>query len=651
MATISFSEQVQRFISNEDRANTFVNGGVDDTWTSSGGAVVPSLQKLVADSQVEIASLVAGQLQSYSILRAYRGNSSKVQITDNNTYGVFYRDNTDNVSQDNGGTIIVDVLSRRWKRIFDGAIDVKWFGAVGNRVGNSGFDDTLAIANALNAAIAGPRSVLFSPGSYGVVSITFPLGQLDITFDRAELVGIATAPTDCIVKMLSEGTRVKNMTINMAWNTNYKCGLWWYNSTASSQLNTITSLRIIYGVRGVVYGEFPGQTSTLFAQSENTIIGFTTRGVQNPWYGNHGNGFMYMVSPMFSCNDEEWALRPAGTPAFNWVDGRALENIKGQLTVVGGSVQKAGVPGGFGADIALTRFLGTTFEVVAPLRIVGDGVGFTSRSYVSVTKDSIPQFVLAAGLSNTTTTFNDSDASRAVGVGSYDGSSFFDATGAGLDNTLEIINSRLKEWKNDHISNNTPLVKNARVVLRNVSIQVTAGQPFFNLDNSTQNLFTLKGIDGTGRTTTGWTALDGSPPTIANNGPSGKTQSSLQIANQLAVAANESSVANIKLSTLPCSPGDRFYFETQAAVVLGGNCNLVAKYYDLNGVAITTNPNGFGNGIYQIADLANQNGRVGTEWRFISCMFIAPPTAAYVTVGARCDSTTVNLFNMEIRKS
>lgn len=145
MATdLSFSQKVQRFEANESRANTFVNGGEDETWTSSGGAVLPTLEKLIQDAQDEVALVVAAQLQSYSTLRAYRGSSDKVQIRDNLTFGTFYKDINDTTSLDNGGTVLVDILGRRWKRIYKDSVDVRWFGAKGDGV----TDDTSSFSSA-----------------------------------------------------------------------------------------------------------------------------------------------------------------------------------------------------------------------------------------------------------------------------------------------------------------------------------------------------------------------------------------------------------------------------------------------------------------------------------------------------------------------
>lgn len=69
----------------------------------------------------------------------------QVQLTSNYVAGdgggVFRYDSTDTTTADNGGTVIVDATGRRWKRQFDGPVNVQWFGANG-----SGATDALALS-------------------------------------------------------------------------------------------------------------------------------------------------------------------------------------------------------------------------------------------------------------------------------------------------------------------------------------------------------------------------------------------------------------------------------------------------------------------------------------------------------------------------
>lgn len=88
----------------------------------------------------------AKPMANYTALRAYTGRAMGVRITQTGIAGFFQRDAGDTTSADNGGTIIVDGSGRRWKRLYDGAVQAPWWGAVGNNTA----DDS----NALEAMFA-----------------------------------------------------------------------------------------------------------------------------------------------------------------------------------------------------------------------------------------------------------------------------------------------------------------------------------------------------------------------------------------------------------------------------------------------------------------------------------------------------------------
>lgn len=109
----------------------------------------PSTVAIGGFSAAEAQSILdnALPLQSYTALRAYAGRANGVRITSPGTSGVFLRDLTDTTSADDGGVIIVDASSHRWRRIYSGAADVRWFGA------QPGVDSGAAI----NACAASPN--------------------------------------------------------------------------------------------------------------------------------------------------------------------------------------------------------------------------------------------------------------------------------------------------------------------------------------------------------------------------------------------------------------------------------------------------------------------------------------------------------------
>lgn len=93
----------------------------------------------------------AKPLANYTALRAYNGTATQIRITSTGIAGFFYRDDADTTSADNGGTIIVAGNGKRWKRLFDGPSNIRWFGAKGDWNGTTGTDDTLAIQSAINS--------------------------------------------------------------------------------------------------------------------------------------------------------------------------------------------------------------------------------------------------------------------------------------------------------------------------------------------------------------------------------------------------------------------------------------------------------------------------------------------------------------------
>jgi hypothetical protein len=106
-------------------------------------------------------------LQSYDALRTYTGRALNVRITGDGIAGDFERDDADERTGDNGGAAIVDGMGRRWRRVFDGEINVRWFGARADGV----TDDTLEIQVALDLAAAAGKFVRIPGHGYRIGSL------------------------------------------------------------------------------------------------------------------------------------------------------------------------------------------------------------------------------------------------------------------------------------------------------------------------------------------------------------------------------------------------------------------------------------------------------------------------------------------------
>lgn len=110
--------------------------------------------------------LTTKQVSSIAALKALASHADNEQVSVAGYYapgdgggGIFYYDSGSSTT-DNGGTVIApDVGSGRWKRVWEGYVSVKWFGAKGDGV----TDDTAPVQKAIDSAIG---TVFFPSGSY-----------------------------------------------------------------------------------------------------------------------------------------------------------------------------------------------------------------------------------------------------------------------------------------------------------------------------------------------------------------------------------------------------------------------------------------------------------------------------------------------------
>ncbi|WP_309119258.1 glycosyl hydrolase family 28-related protein [Paenibacillus sp.] len=119
-------------------------------------------------------------------------------ITDKGQEGVFAYDETDVTSLDNTGTILVTASGARFMRVYEGGLNIKWFGAKGDGV----TDDTAAIQQCVNAARTG--TVYIPAGVFRVTStVIIPeLTSIQGTGYASQLLGSAC---DCLTFTVSNG--------------------------------------------------------------------------------------------------------------------------------------------------------------------------------------------------------------------------------------------------------------------------------------------------------------------------------------------------------------------------------------------------------------------------------------------------------------
>lgn len=146
---------------NQNRA-TLINGQVS------------SIRDSLDDHRVLLNLIRSAKLTQGTMagLLAMTGTDTQVySVTDPNRAGTFYLDLNDSTTPANGGTVIITPDGKRWKRLFSGPVDFRWWlpGVMGNT------DETSKLQAAANAAAGG--TLLLFPGTFGISNrITFSPG-------------------------------------------------------------------------------------------------------------------------------------------------------------------------------------------------------------------------------------------------------------------------------------------------------------------------------------------------------------------------------------------------------------------------------------------------------------------------------------------
>lgn len=150
-----------------------------------------SVNRENAEAKILLAS-TPGYVPYLSIAQVRAGDADTAKaifITDNNRYGLF-RYNSASTAADDGAMTIV-APGRRYERVYEGAINVRWFGVVGD-----GVNDQSAV---IQAMLNNPkyRNIFFpkSTASYRIRSIRIPSNST-LTFEEGTVVeGMGTLNT------------------------------------------------------------------------------------------------------------------------------------------------------------------------------------------------------------------------------------------------------------------------------------------------------------------------------------------------------------------------------------------------------------------------------------------------------------------------
>lgn len=168
-----------------------VSRSVTDTQLAADiGAVIPHLDPSSNLSDIANPATALNNLGapfSVATLAAFRAltvsppsiSCAGMTATADGWGGVFALDPLDAVTADDGALTIVNAAGKRYKRIYSGGIDVRWFGAKGDGVTND--------RNAINAAFAKGGTIILGGGK------TYVGGRQNVTVPGTVIDGLGTA--------------------------------------------------------------------------------------------------------------------------------------------------------------------------------------------------------------------------------------------------------------------------------------------------------------------------------------------------------------------------------------------------------------------------------------------------------------------------
>jgi len=507
-------------------------------------------------------------------------------------------------------------------------------------------DDTAAMA----ACIKCNTIVRFQPGdTYGVTTITFPSGAPSvIDFNGAVIIGIATMPTTAVVVIQSNFANFYNYSVQCVGdghsvatpNPNYTCATWWYNAAAATQFNTFFGCTHANCERAMIYGQLPGNPSTTIVQSENSIYGWKTVGVSNPFFMNSSSGFIHFGAPIFFRDVSGWT-----TPTMPST-GRALEIIVGALFVMGGEMVFSNSTVGLGADLAAGTFVNMYWEGAPPVNVLGS-VSIIGGNYLN-TQSNTSAFKIASGSTGQLQLFN-TLIGRETGAGLSSAQPMIDSTAA-PDFQILLNDTTSSEWKWQLVFSNVRLVEGGQVRYHNHRMSITATDPntYVLTTNPTPSLLSDTQVDHLGYTATGWTLVVsfGAGTTLQNTtvaGPTGYLASQLSLVATgaaTALSGNPTNISTIQGSMLRVTPTDLFWVSAWIQIATGGSqAVLSANFYSLIGALVSQ------------VGIANQASIVTGVWTYVEGPATVPAGSAYMAIGISGTTSTVRFTDVRVGRA
>lgn len=449
------------------------------------------------------------------------------------------------------------------------------------RIFSDGANETALVQRAFDSG----KPIKFTK-SYSVNSVIASTIGGYIDFNGFGLIGIQAAGGQYVFGITGRYMNLFRVNVSANFLPYAACVRWFsVNAGSPAQYNNVYGITLSYCSIGLLFGQEIGTPSVDAAQSENTIYGFTCRGLQTPFVGNQSNGFITLVSPVLDCNPYEWSTQP-GFNATTWnTAALVLNNIVGQLVTVGGEMLKTATQLGYGLRGLGVVMLSPVLEIAgAQGYIMGDFV-IRDNTNGYMASDSASAFTIDAAATGALRLYNPLHR-RGASVGSYSGAPFINYLSATNAFDVWIEGGSFLEWE-------IVVVAGRTVNFRDVSFTEATGAATRYAGKSLQCLQRERGTDTSIYTTTGWylgiSYGGGTTMTIAADGPSGRLAASLAL-NATGVAwastVDVTSAATIKATGVRVAPGEIWRFEAYLKKTSGSNSTLQVNFYDIAGALI-----------------------------------------------------------------
>lgn len=254
------------------------------------------------------------------------------------------------------------------------ALSVMDYGAKGDGL----TDDTAAIQATINAA-GDSGTVYFPKGSYSVSEIFFNEEYQKVYFAGGAVIrGNATTATQAVVHIVRRQCTFYDMAVSGQYKSNYTAAIKWYADGSGSYpgFNKVINLKTEAALIGVLFGATSSPVDA--PVSENSIIGYTTRGVERPLYCNQPNGFLFVTNSVLDCGKYDWDTYNPGV--FSYTRANCVENEQTVLTLTSCEFIKAASQDGWGiVNKNLTTIVGCTAEIASSNFYIGDN----SETYIN----------------------------------------------------------------------------------------------------------------------------------------------------------------------------------------------------------------------------------------------------------------------------